>query len=43
MIPFLELGATYRELKTEIDAAVQSVLDSGPYIFGPEVEAFEIE
>ena len=43
MIPFLDLGAAYRELKTEIDAAVQRVLDSGWYILGPEVEAFETE
>lgn len=43
MIPFLDLGAAYRELKTEIDAAIQRVLDSGWYILGPEVEAFEAE
>ena len=43
MIPFLDLGAAYRELKTEIDAAVHRVLDSGWYILGPEVEAFEAE
>jgi len=43
MIPFLDLGAAYRELKTEIDAAVHRVLDSGWYILGPEVEAFEVE
>jgi dTDP-4-amino-4,6-dideoxygalactose transaminase len=42
-IPFLDLGAAYRELKTEIDAAVHRVLDSGWYILGPEVEAFEAE
>lgn len=42
-IPFLDLGAAYRELKTEIDAAVHRVLDSGWYILGPEVEAFEGE
>lgn len=42
-IPFLDLGAAYRELKPEIDAAVQCVLDSGWYILGPEVEAFEAE
>lgn len=42
-IPFLDLGAAYRELKTEIDAAVHRVLDSGWYILGPEVEAFEVE
>lgn len=43
MIPFLDLGAAYRELKTEIDQAVARVLDSGWYILGPEVEAFEAE
>lgn len=43
MVPFLDLGAGYRELKSEIDAAVQRVLDSGWYILGPEVEAFEAE
>ena len=43
MIPFLELGASYRELKPEIDAAVSRVLESGWYILGPEVEAFETE
>ena len=42
-VPFLDLGAAYRELKTEIDAAVHRVLDSGWYILGPEVEAFEAE
>ena len=43
VVPFLDLGAAYRELKPEIDAAVQRVLDSGWYILGPEVEAFEEE
>lgn len=43
MIPFLDLGATYRELKSGIDAAVDRVLESGWYILGPEVEAFEAE
>lgn len=43
MIPFLDLGAAYRELKPDIDAAVARVLDSGWYILGPEVEAFEAE
>jgi len=43
MIPFLDLGAAYRELKPEIDAAVSRVLDSGWYVLGPEVEAFEAE
>lgn len=42
-VPFLDLGAAYRELKAEIDAAIEAVLDSGWYILGPEVEAFEAE
>lgn len=43
MIAFLELGAAYRELKSEIDVAVARVLASGWYILGPEVESFERE
>jgi dTDP-4-amino-4,6-dideoxygalactose transaminase len=39
----MDLGAAYRELKPEIDAAMSRILDSGWYILGPEVEAFESE
>ena len=42
-IPFLDLRAAYLELKPEIDEAIARVLDSGHYILGPEVEAFEAE
>ncbi len=42
-VPFLDLGAAYRELREEIDVAVSRVLESGWYILGPEVEAFEAE
>lgn len=42
-IPFLDLKATYLELKPEIDAAIKRVLDSGWYILGEEVNAFEQE
>lgn len=42
-VPFLDLHAAYLELKPEIDAAIARVLDSGWYILGPEVEAFEAE
>ncbi len=42
-VPFLDLRAAYLELKPEIDAAIARVLDSGYYILGPEVEAFEEE
>lgn len=42
-IPFLDLKATYLELKDEIDAAVGRVLASGWYLLGGELEAFEAE
>lgn len=42
-IPFLDVGAGYIELKPEIDSAIARVLNSGWYILGPEVEAFEAE
>ncbi|WP_394780856.1 DegT/DnrJ/EryC1/StrS family aminotransferase [Undibacterium sp.] len=40
-VPFLDIQASYKELKTDIDAAVQRVLDSGWYILGGEVDTFE--
>ena len=40
-IPFLDVGATYRELKPEVDAAIARVLESGWYIGGEECAAFE--
>ncbi|MDB0020433.1 DegT/DnrJ/EryC1/StrS family aminotransferase [Planktomarina temperata] len=43
LIPFLNLQDGYRELKSEIDQAVLRVLDSGLYILGDELEAFETE
>ena len=43
MIPFLTLRDGYLELKADIDSAVLRVLDSGWYILGAEVEAFEAE
>lgn len=42
-VPFLDLRKTYLELKDEIDAAAARVLESGSYILGSEVEAFEEE
>jgi dTDP-3-amino-3,4,6-trideoxy-alpha-D-glucose transaminase len=42
-IPFLDLRSAYRELKIELDAAGQRVMESGQYILGAEVEAFERE
>lgn len=40
-IPFLDVLASYNELKNEIDASISRVLGSGTYILGPEVEIFE--
>ena len=42
-VPLLDLHAACAELRPEIDAAIARVLDSGWYILGPEVEAFEAE
>lgn len=42
-IPFLDLKAAYVEAKAEVDAAIARVLDSGWYILGGEVDAFETE
>ncbi len=43
MIRLLDLAAQYRELKSEIDAAVARVLESGQYTLGAETSAFEEE
>lgn len=42
-VPFLELRPTYIELKQEIDEAWFRVMDSGWYLIGKELEAFEAE
>jgi len=42
-VPFLDLKAGYLELKNELDAAYERVMNSGWYILGSEVEAFESE
>jgi len=43
LTPFLELGLAYDELRYEIDAATKRVMESGHYVLGPEVDAFETE
>ena len=40
-INFIDLKSQYLELKTEIDEAILSVLDSGQYVMGPEVDRLE--
>jgi dTDP-4-amino-4,6-dideoxygalactose transaminase len=42
-VPFLDLKAQYRSIKTEVDKAVLDVLASTTYVLGPEVEKFERE
>jgi dTDP-4-amino-4,6-dideoxygalactose transaminase len=42
-IPLVDLQAQYRAIKTEIDAAIQSVIDATAFIGGAEVRAFESE
>jgi dTDP-4-amino-4,6-dideoxygalactose transaminase len=43
MIPFVDLKRQYFNIKSEIDAAITSVLDSGAYVLGPAVQNFERE
>lgn len=40
-VPFVDLSAQYRSIKSEIDAAVLAVLDSTAFVLGPAVAAFE--
>jgi dTDP-4-amino-4,6-dideoxygalactose transaminase/acetyltransferase-like isoleucine patch superfamily enzyme len=42
-IPLLDLQAQYQSIKTEIQEAVNRVLDSSIYVLGEEVKAFEQE
>lgn len=42
-IPLLELKPAYDELRGELDAAYRRVMDSGWYLLGGELEAFEAE
>ncbi len=41
MIPPVDLGAQYRALKGQIDAALQDILNSGLFVLGKYVEDFE--
>jgi len=42
-IPLVDLVAQYRTIQPEVDKAIQSVLESGQFILGPQVEALERE
>lgn len=41
LIPFLDLKAQYSQIKPRVDAAVMRVIDSGQFVLGPDVAAFE--
>lgn len=43
MIPFVDLKAQYASIKTEVNAAIQGILDSCQFTLGSEVAAFEEE
>jgi len=43
VIPFVDLKAQYASIKTEVNAAIQGVLDSCQFTLGSEVAAFEDE
>jgi dTDP-4-amino-4,6-dideoxygalactose transaminase len=43
VIPFVDLKAQYASIKTEVNAAIQGVLDSCQFTLGSEVAAFEEE
>lgn len=42
-VPYLDVHAAYLELHDELDAAYRCVMESGRYVLGDEVEAFETE
>jgi dTDP-4-amino-4,6-dideoxygalactose transaminase len=43
IVPFLDAKLSYLEIKPQLDAAYQRVMESGWYILGEEVDAFERE
>ena len=43
MIPFVDLNAQYGAIRTEVLAAIERVLESGHFVLGSEVEAFDQE
>jgi|CXWL01.1.fsa_nt_gi dTDP-4-amino-4,6-dideoxygalactose transaminase len=43
MVPFLDLARLHQSIRESLDVAYHRVLDSGWFIMGPELEAFESE
>jgi dTDP-4-amino-4,6-dideoxygalactose transaminase len=42
-VPFLDLGKLHGSIRPQLDTAYRRVMDSGWFIMGPELEAFESE
>ena len=42
-LPFLDLGELHRSIRGSLDEAYHRVMDSGWFVMGPELEAFESE
>lgn len=42
-VPFLDLGRLHQSIREPLDVAYHRVVDSGWFIMGPELEAFEAE
>lgn len=42
-IPFLDLARLHKPIRMQLDEACRRVVDSGWFIMGPELEAFEVE
>ncbi len=42
-VPFLDLGRMHQSIRQPLDEAYRRVMDSGWFIMGPELEAFESE
>ena len=42
-VAFYDVGRLHQEIRPALDRAFQRVMDSGWFILGPEVEAFEAE
>ena len=40
-VPLIDLVAQYHNIREEIDQAIHEVLESGTFILGPKVTAFE--
>ena len=42
-VPYVDLGAAYREQRQQLDEAVSRVMSGGSYVLGEETAAFECE